>query len=398
MKIVQISAAYEVTSVGQIVKNIHESLLQNGHESFVFYGRKKRKNRTKNVVFFNNSFSLLLHVFITRIFDSHGLGSIIPTMILIVRLIQLKPNIIHIHNLHGYYLNYPILLSFLKNCKAKKIFTLHDCWTFTGHCSHFLYADCNKWKSECRQCPLLNKYPESKFIDSSRINFLYKKYFFSNLKKSDTIFITPSKWLKSMISFSFLQKFNSRVIHNGIDLKTFKPSNKEFKKKHLNKFIILGVANVWTKEKGIEFFINLSKNLNDDYMIVLIGKIDKIHKLPSNVIFIERTENKEVLTDMYSSADVFINPTLEDTFPTVNIEALACGTPVISFNSGGSIEMLDTKHSKVVNDRNIQTIIKNINNIRSSQINSNELIHHVQQNFDSTIANSKYMNLYEEVS
>ena len=397
MKIVHISAAYEVTSVGQIVKNIHKSLLQIGHKSFVFYGRKKRKKKEKNVFFFNNNVSLFIHFLITRIFDFHGLGSVLPTLFLILKLIQIKPDIIHIHNMHGYYLNYPIFLGFLKSIKAKKIFTLHDCWTFTGHCSHFLFADCNKWKSQCQKCPLINKYPESKLIDSSKTNFLLKRYFFSQLKTSETFFITPSKWLKSMVGLSYLKNFNTQVIHNGIDLNIFKPSGKEFKQKHLNKFIILGIANVWTKEKGIQFFIDLSRTLSDEFLIVLIGKIDKMYKFSSNVILIERTESKNVLTDLYSSADVFLNPTLEDTFPTVNIEALACGTPVISFNSGGSIEMLDSKQSKVVNDRKISSIIQSIKNIKSNQIISNDLITHIKENFDVSISNSKYLNLYDEV-
>jgi glycosyltransferase involved in cell wall biosynthesis len=284
-----------------------------------------------------------MHGLQTRIFDNHGMASKIATKKLIKQIKQINPNIIHLHNIHGYYLNYAILFEYLNELNIPIVWTLHDCWSITGHCTYFSFVGCNKWKSECYSCPQKKSYPTSWFIDRSKENFRLKKKHFTSL--SNMTIVPVSNWLSDLIKESYLHKYPIRTIHNGIDLSVFKPSDSEkFKSMYniQNKFILLGVANKWELRKGLKDFVELSNLLDSDYKIVLVGLSRKqIEQLPDNILGIERTESVEGLAEIYSAGDVFLNPTYEDNFPTTNLEALACGTPVITYETGGSPEAID---------------------------------------------------------
>ncbi|PJN80969.1 hypothetical protein CWE04_06000 [Thomasclavelia cocleata] len=237
-------------------------------------------------------------------------------------------------------MNIEILFKYLKDHpEIKKIWTLHDCWAFTGHCAYYTYAKCDKWQICCNvKCPNKWEYPKTLFSNIES-NFNKKKEVFSGIE--NMILITPSKWLKSEVEKSYLKNYQVEVINNGVDTNVFKPTSSDIKKQYNieNKRVILGVASVWDKRKGLDTFIELSKQLNSEYQIVLIGLNKKqIKILPKNIIGISRTENIQELVKWYSVAEVFFNPTLEDNYPTVNLEAIACGTPVITFDIGGSPE------------------------------------------------------------
>lgn len=336
MKIVQINS-FSNGSTGKIMMSIHNELLNQGIESYVVWGRG-RKSNNKNEIYMNDKIGVYFHALYSRITGKTGFASKRATRKLIERLDEIEPDIIHLHNIHGYYINIKLLFDYIKKNNIKLIWTLHDCWAFTGHCAYFDYCNCEKWEKKCNKCPQLNEYPKS-FIDNSKYNFERKKSIFTGIK--NITIITPSVWLLNLVKKSFLNNYEIKVINNGIDLDVFKPTKSNFRKKYNleNKSIILGVANVWDRRKGLEDFIELSKVIKNDTKIIIIGLSNKqIKKLPSNIIGIHRTENQRELIEIYSSANIFFNPTREDNYPTVNLEAIACGTPVVTYNTGGAPE------------------------------------------------------------
>src|SRR5574344_564069 len=344
MKIVQINT-FSNGSTGSIMMNIHNELQKNGVDSYVVWGRG-RKSNNNHEIYMNDKIGVYFHALYSRITGNVGFASKHSTKILIKKLNKINPDIVHLHNIHGYYINIEMLFKYLKEKDIKVIWTLHDCWAFTGHCSHFITVNCQKWKNVCFDCPLLKNYPKS-FVDNSTWNFEKKKELFNGLNLT---IITPSKWLADLVKESFLKNYKIEVINNGVDTSVFKPIKGNFRlKNHLeNKKIILGVANVWTKQKGIEDFIELSKVLDPKYVIVLIGLTKKqIKKLPSNILGIKKTKTSRELAEIYSSADVLFNPTYEDNYPTVNLESIACNTPVITYDTGGSKECLNEFNGKV---------------------------------------------------
>lgn len=304
-----------------------------------------------------------ISVLMARLTGLNGCFAIYETYKMLKRIEKYNPDIIHLHNLHDSYINLPMLFSYIKKKNIKVIWTLHDCWAFTGHCTHFIGINCDKWKKGCFNCSLKKEYPIS-IWDNSKIMWKLKKKWFIGVK--DMIIITPSLWLASLVKESFLKEYSVKVINNGIDLKIFTPKDII---KNQDKYIILGVAFGWSNKKGLDVFIELSNILKEQYKIVLVGTDENIDKvLPKNIISIHRTQNQEELASFYSKADVFLNPTREDNFPTVNIEALACGTPVITFNTGGSPEMLDENSGRIVECNDIGNLIENIKEICEKKV------------------------------
>lgn len=365
MKIVHINT-FPNKSTGTIMMNIHKFLLKNDIESFVVWGRGRGSNNEREI-FLNDKLGTYYHGLYTRLTDKTGFASKKSTRVLLKKLDEIKPEIVHLHNLHGYYINIELLFNYLKKKKIRIIWTLHDCWTFTGHCTHFEYANCEKWKNKCLNCPLINKYPKS-FKDNSEWNYVKKKDLFNGL---NITIVTPSKWLTNLVKQSFLKKYETIVIPNGINTDLFKPTKSDFRKKnHLeNKKIILGVASEWTKEKGYDDFIKLSQLLEDDYRIVLVGLSEKQMKdIPKNILGIRRTESVQELVEIYSAADIYFNLTYADNYPTTNLEALACGTPVVTYKTGGSPECINGKNGIVID---FETLCKNYKKIvnRDYEIN-----------------------------
>jgi glycosyltransferase involved in cell wall biosynthesis len=402
MKVLQINSVYGIGSTGRIAQDLNNLLIEKGYQSYVAYGRESI-TEDKNIIRIGSKFDNYFHVAVTRLLDRHGFASKRATKELIKKIDEINPNIIHLHNIHGYYVNIKILFDYLKENNKKVVWTLHDCWSFTGHCSHFDYVGCENWKTKCQNCPQKKEYPASYFIDNSKKNYIDKKIIFNKLDDNNLIIVTPSDWLADLVKKSFLKNYKIKVINNGIDLDQFRPLKTDFKEDHniRNKLIILGVASKWTKRKGLKYFIDLANKLDDNKVIVLVGvsKFQK-NKLPKNIIGIERTNDVKELIEIYSAADVFLNPTLEDNFPTTNLEALACGTPVITFNTGGSVESVNNNVGRIVEKGDINSIIKIVNNLYTGKLIFIPKIcaEFAKNNFDKYERYNDYLNLYNSLN
>ncbi len=332
MKIAEVSA-FAQYSVGKIMKDIKyyiDNFTQD--ECRIYYARGENINAS-GFYKVGNNFSVNMNALKARIFDNDGFCDKKITNELIRKLKDFEPDIIHIHCLHGYYLNVKTLFNFFEELKnIKIIWTMHDTWAITGHCCFFSSIGCVKWQTECGSCPLKKQYPKSMILDKSRSNFKHKKEIFNSIEPDRMQIIVPSNWLKNIISNSYLSNYNIMTIYNGVNIDLFRPSYNEKEK------IILGVASVWDSRKGLDYFIELSSIISKDWKIVLIGKINEPMDFPADIIHIDRTNNQEELIRYYQQAEVFFNPTLDDNYPTVNIEAQLCGTKVLSFDTGGCKE------------------------------------------------------------
>ncbi len=365
MKILQINSVCGIGSTGRIATDLNQILIEQGHKSYIAFGRNSAIN-CKSSIRIGTKVDIYFHVAKTRLFDKHGFASKKATIKLVKEIREIKPDIIHLHNIHGYYINMEVLFSFLKAFDKPVVWTLHDCWSFTGHCAYFDYVKCNKWESRCCNCINKKEYPKSIGIDNSLKNFERKKELFTSVQ--NMTIVVPSVWLEDIVKRSFLKKFPIKVINNGIDLTSFHDVDSDFRFKHhiLNKFVILGVSNEWNRRKGLEYFHKIAKQCNQDEVIVLVGLHEKqINRLPKGIIGIEHTNSVKELAEIYSMADVFVNPTLEDNFPTTNLEALACGVPVVTFDTGGSSESVDRKTGIVVEKENMEALIQAIAEIKN---------------------------------
>jgi glycosyltransferase involved in cell wall biosynthesis len=357
MRILQINTTVNSGSTGRIAEDIGNVIIANGHESYIAYGRGNQKSQSQ-LIKIGNQADIYLHGLKTAIFDRHGFGSKRATKQLIEEIDTVNPDVIGLHNIHGYFINIEILFNYIAKKNIPVVWTLHDCWAFTGHCTYFDSVSCEKWKTQCEKCPKTNMYPKSIGLDNSFKNFNDKKRIFNQVQNLQIV--TPSHWLKELVNESYL-KHPVTCIHNGIDLNQFKPAtntNALREKLQLrNKKIVLGVASIWDERKGLSDFEKLARLLSDSYQIVLIGLTQKqIDILPKNVLGIKRTESVAELATYYSMANVFVNPTYQDNFPTTNIEALACGTPVITYNTGGSPEVIDEETGEIVQKSEIQLL------------------------------------------
>lgn len=399
MRLLQINSVCGIGSTGRIATDLDKFLKERGHVSYIAYGRGTAKN-CDSAIRIGRNLDNYMHVAETRIFDRHGLGSLSATKKFIKTIEELNPDIIHLHNIHGYYLNIRYLFNYLKSSKIPVVWTLHDCWAFTGHCAYFDYVDCSKWKAECHSCPQKEGYPSSLLFDNSKENYRVKRELTSVL--DNLTIVTPSRWLARLVKESFLRNHPIKVINNGIDLDIFKPTQSDIKTTYNleGKYIILGVANIWDRRKGFNYFLELSKNISENDLIVLVGlNEEQIKNLPSNIIGIKKTDSIQKLAQLYSAADVFVNPTLEDNFPTTNLEALACGTPVITFSTGGSIESIDDTCGIVVEKGDVKQLFEAIGQIKSEEP---DLLkeHCVKRSrlFNKDEQFQEYLELYESIN
>lgn len=364
MRVLQINAGVNSGSTGRIAEDIGNILLKNGHESYIAYGRGN-SNSSSKLIKIGTDFDVYSHGIKTLLTDKHGFGSIIATKSLIRKIEEIKPDVIGLHNLHGYYLNIEVLFRFLAESKIPILWTLFDCWAFTGHCTYFDDINCEKWISHCNKCPKHKNYPSS-WVDNSFENFKNKKHLFLNLPNLELL--THSIWLGDLVKKSFLKSYKVHITPSAVNLKLFRniPSNLKERFGIENRRILLGCASIWSNRKGYHDFLELNKIIdNSTNQIVLLGLNDKeIKKLPSNIIGIKRTENIQELVQWYSIADIFINPTSQDNFPTTNLESLACGTPVITYNTGGSPESIDESTGIVVEKGNVKGLLEAIDVIR----------------------------------
>lgn len=390
MKVLQVSTTCSSGSVGRIEVDLYNTLKKNGHDCLIAYGRGIPPKNIKTIRIGSN-WNIQKNGLKIRLADCEGFGSKEATKNFIEQIEIYNPDIIHLHCLHGYYINIEVLFNYLALIDKPIIWTQHDCWAFTGHCTYFDYIKCDKWKTECNNCPQTKEYPKSLLFDNSKNNYQIKKKLFT-LPENMTI-VTPSKWLATLIKQSFLSKYPTEIIHNGIDLQVFKPVKSNFKEIYQceKKIIILGVANVWNARKGFSTFVELSKVLSKDFQIILVGLTQKqIKKLPKNIIGITHTKSVDELAEIYTAADIFLNPTREDNFPTTNMEALACGTPVITFNTGGSGESLDANCGAVIKKEDlIPTIYSITNYLKENCIKR-------AKSFDKTLMFQEYLKLYKK--
>lgn len=392
MKVLEINTVCGRGSTGRIAVDIAERAIKKGYEVCIAYGRGK--TNYSNSYHIGNVFDNYKHAALSRISDKQGLYSKMPTSRFLMFLDEYRPDIVHLHNIHGYFLNFEMLFNYLKQKNIPIVWTFHDCWPFTGHCVHFDFANCNKWEKECSECPLKKEYPASYLNDNSRKNYLLKKQLFSSI---DNLYIvTCSYWLERLVRKSFLSDKRIRTIHNGIDLSRFKKDEtNSFRKKHNleGRKILLGVADGFDKQKGLFEFVELSKHVSRDYVIVLVGCESKLPN-NSNIITIPRTQNFDELLEIYFAADCFLNLTLNDNFPTVNLEALACGLPVVTYATGGSPESIDETCGVVVKQHDILGLLKAIS-VAECIPKSNCL--NRAKCFDKEQSFDEYVDIYNEI-
>ena len=398
MKIVEINGT-NYSSTGNIMLNIAKQARTQGFEVFACCKNSKKANeyRYDNQIYIGSRIERVISEELAYLTGYHNYFNYFGTKRFINKLKQIKPDLIHLHIVHDTYLNLKLLFKYIKENNIPVVWTFHDCWVFTGRCPYFDLVNCNKWKSECFDCPQLEKYPQTR-IDKSKLLFNKKKEWFSNIK--NMTIVTPSNWLANLAKQSFFKNYDIRVINNGIDLDKFKPIESDFRNKYNieDKYILLGVGYNWTQRKGLDTFIELSKRLSDKYQIVLVGTNEQIDKsLPNSIISIHKTYNQEELIKIYSTSDVFINPTLEDNFPTVNIESLACGTPVITYNTGGSPEVIDKTCGSVVEKGDIDKLEKEIIRVCEEKSYSKQACLNKAKEYSAENKYSKYIKLYKEI-
>ena len=393
-KLLQINPVMRInTSTGRIMQEIGDIAMRNGWESYIAYskgrdGIEKPCNSQKVPV--GNKLDTIIHGLATRFFDRHGLVSKGATKDFIKQIEEIKPDIIHIHNIHGYFLNYQVLFDYLAKANIPVVWTIHDCWLYTGHCYYYSFAKCDKWMTGCGKCPQQRLFPASWFVDRSAQNYIDKKNAFTSISQGRLVIVPVSEWIRGEMSRSFLKDCEYRVIHNGIDLNTFTiRDTKAVKDKYgLNgKRIYLGLASIWSTEK-------------DDETIVLVGvEKAKIQDLPKNVIGITRTENIGQLAELYSAADVFVNPTWQDNYPTVNLEAISCGTPVVTYRTGGSVEAITEQTGVVVEQGDVNGLLNTARDVasRGKEYYQEPCREYALQNFKKENRYVDYLKLYDEL-
>lgn len=396
-KLLQINPVVrESTSTGKIMRGIGDLAINSGWESYIAYSRTRDGiiPHSSKLVPVGDFFDLFAHAAATRLFDAHGLASKRGTKELIGKIKEIKPDVVHIHNLHGYFINYPMLCEFLEESGIPVVWTVHDCWLFTGHCYHYSSAGCDRWKTGCHSCPLKTSFPASWLLDRSSRNYELKKKSFTGMKNLHLV--TVSEWMRNEIRQSFLADVPCQVIHNGIDLDVFKPSGATDRK------YVLAVASIWLENKGFSDLIRLSKSLPEDVSLVMVGRMDAEQEkaLPGNIIHIPRTEDSQELAKLYSGAIAFLNPTWQDNYPTVNLEAIACGTPVITYRTGGSPESVTDKTGFIVEQGDIDGIAKIINDIigNNSYLYGLNCREYALAHFDKEKCFRKYIDLYESLA
>lgn len=400
-KLVQINFAQNFGSTGKIAEQIGELALSKGWESYIVSGRQQSDSRSCSLRI-NNRFELLWHIFFTHFADLDGRCSYFATKKLIRQLKSIKPDIVHLHVIHESFINYPVLFKYLKEEDVPVVWTFHDCWPLTGHCPHFDYIGCEKWKELCKKCPAKKNYRKLEFFNNATSNHRQKKYYFGSIEDKLTI-VPVSKWLGGKVQQSYLKNCDIEVIHNGIDINVFKPQEMDVHKRYdigKEKKIILGVASFWSDMKGLRDFYQLAAELDpENYAIVIVGAVSEKRQSIEHccqMVFVDRTQNSLELAQLYSSATVFVNPTYQDSYPTTNLEAIACGTPVVTYNTGGSPEAIDENTGIIVEQGDVNSLVKAIERLSStsSQVACRK---RAEELFDNNKCFNSYITLYNKL-
>lgn len=390
MKILMINSVCGIRSTGRICTDLAVPLEAQGHEVKIAYGRETVPEQYKRFsIRIGNDVAVKMHGVLARIYDADGRGSLLATRKFISWVKDYDPDVVHLHNIHGYYINTKILFDYLIENNKRVIWTLHDMWPFTGHSGTCDIKNCEKWKTGCQSCPTYRDYPRT-YIDRSRENYKRKEIMFNQV--ADMTIVTPSKWLAGLVSESYLKNKKIKVIPNGIDINQFYPHKNEFKKTHgiENKTLLMGCSTWWDSGKGLQDFYKLSEQLDNRFVIVLVG-LDKeqLDQLPKRIIGIERTNSVKELAEIYSASDIFLNLTYRDNYPTVNLEAIACGTPVITYRTGGSPECLDGKNGRAFDKGDINGIV----NFLSKEYSTESFTVDFIPSLNKEVAAKQYLNL-----
>lgn len=394
MKIAHINVEWNTGGPGTIANDICEVSIKNNIDCLAAYGRG-----SANIVYpsykIDTHVEFILHTVLSRVFGNEGAWSFFATKRLIKKLDEFKPDIVHLHTLLGHYLNHELLFEYVKEKNIEVVWTIHDCSPFTGHCINFDRVRCEKWKNECNRCPLSKEYPYSLFFDTSKSIYNKRKKMYGNM--TNLHLVVPSVWMKSIIKKSFLSKVDTVVINNGIDLSKFSRKKTNLREQYNidKKVVLLAVAYNWNEMKGWNILNRLSAILDERFALVVIGNKDEkaIHK---NIISIPSISDKERLIEWYSSADIFLNPTLGDNFPTVNIEALSCGLPIVTCNTGGSPEIAGNEVGRIVYSNTPEEFLEKIIECVEKNYNS-EYCHAYAQKYDRNSCYKKYIELYKNI-
>lgn len=385
MKVVQINSVCGAGSTGGITIQLSRTMTDNNIENYILYTFNKYDCPLG--IKYSDKIRVKMNAFFAKIFGNYGFNSISATIKLIRILGEINPDIAHIHNIHGHDLHLGIFFRYLKKTGVRVIFTLHDCWLFTGYCVHFDSIGCRKWETKCGDCPERKRY--SWFSDKSEWLFSKKKELITAL--NDVTVVSPSYWLADIAEKSYLGKFPIKVLNNGVDLDVFKPCESDFREKYnlQNKKIVLGIP-----KGNLDVFIEFSKLLDCEYKLVLAGlKGKEFNKLPDNVLGLSYLPHSE-LAKIFTASDVYVNTTLADTFPTVNLEALACGTPVVTFNTGGSPEAIDDKTGIAVEKGNVSAIYEAVKEICNGPDRSEACVERAHRLYNKHERFQEYIDLY----
>lgn len=396
MTVVQINATCDYGSTGRICAGISNAMNDAGIENYILYsmGRSNRPNAFKMA----SDLQVRMEAVKAHLFGDYGFHSDRETSAIIRKLEEWKPDIVHLHNIHGHDCNLEKLFGYLREKKTRIIWTFHDCWAFTAYCPHFTFAQCEQWKTGCSRCPQRKQY--SWVWDRSARLYQKKRELFQN---QNMTIVTPSRWLGELVKESFLGEYHVAVINNGIDLSVYRPTPSDFRRTHgipEEKKMVLGVAYRWDRRKGIDVFIQLAKQLEPEkYQIVLVGTDAEVDKLlPDSVLSIHRTDSQVDLARIYTAADVFVNPTREDNFPTVNLEALACGTPVATFRTGGSPEAIDKTCGCVVEVDDVEALVETVvHTCENAPHASDACVLHAKA-FDKEERYLEYLTVYRKIA
>ena len=398
-KLLQINVDATNGSNGGVARYIGDLVYDKGWESYLFYGRNSIASKTSKIFRIGNGIDIIMHGLESLLLGNHGLASRRVTKRLIRKIKEISPDIIHLHNIHGYFLNYKILFDYLNNSSIPVVWTFHDCWPFTGHCAHFVTKKCNKWQDHCMECPLIHSYPKSLVIDNSFKNFDIKKELFTS--NSNITITTVSEWLGDLVKQSFFKDKPIEVITNGVDHNVFRyrdPSRIRNQYDIQNDIVLLGVASTWTKEKGLEDYIKLSKKLPDSFKIILIGLSEsQLNHIPANIIGVKRTSNLDELVEFYSACDISLNLSYQETFGLTTIEAMSCGAPCIVYDTTASPELVTNETGVIVPAGDINKLYDAILQIMNCGGRSNfsiNCINRVNKNYLSSCNYQKYVDLY----
>lgn len=401
-RLLQINITANWGSHGKIAEGIGRLAMDHGWESVIAYGRWSNPSQSR-LYHIGSMMDERWHCMAARLLDNQGLMSRGATARLIAFINNYRPSLIHLHNIHGYYLHYPMLFEYLSQAGIPVVWTLHDCWPFTGHCAYYIYADCEKWQTHCHHCPQIGTYPKSYFMDRSARNYDLKRTAFTSVPR---LTIVPvCQWLKGEVARSFLKDLPTHLIYNGIDLDVFRPNaDKEIARRKYgipaDKHLVLGVASNWYR-KGLEDFFLLRRSLSDDYAVAVVGlnRVEEEKARRHGLISIRRIGDVGELTSLYTLADVYCNLTWEDNFPTTNLEAMACGTPVVAYRTGGCPEAITSETGIVVDRGDVEGMARAIRAIVDDGADRYERAcrQHIEANYDQKQRFAEYLHLYESM-